>query len=267
MDTGNLKENITNILRNKNTLTILIVFVGIIGLYIVYNWRVNQATSLVQVPYAKRELSSRTRIEDKDVSYMQVPRSLISNTKSSKDNSLSIVQSGGAVIGKYVNYGYTIPQYSLFYNESILKESATPESEFKDLPDNYTVFQLDVDFDTTYGNSIYPGNYIDLYVKMNEQNGDKIIFGRLIKGIKVSAVYDGEGNDVFESTSESRNPRYMWFAVPNDLFDLLKKAKYSNATIMPIPRNSSYSAEDRTPEIDSVYIQNTILARAVNFNN
>ena len=260
MDTGKVKESITKILKNKNTFTILIVFAGIIALYAVYNWRINQATTLVQVPYAKKEINSRQEITSDMVSYMQVPKSVLSNAS-------NIVSSGYQVIGKYVNYGCTIPQYSLFYQENILTESATPESEFKDLPDNYTVYQLEVDFDSTYGNSIYPGNYIDLYVKMKETNTEKVIFGRFIKGIKVMAVYDGDGNDVFESTSEARNPRYMWFAVPNDLYELLRKAIYANATIMPIPRNSSYSNEERTPEIDSTYIQNYILAKSVNFNN
>ena len=47
MDTENIKQNITKILKNKNTFTILIVFVGIIALYMVYNWRINEATSLM----------------------------------------------------------------------------------------------------------------------------------------------------------------------------------------------------------------------------
>lgn len=259
MDSAKIKESLTKILKNKNTLTILIVFAGIIGLYVVYNWRVNQATSLVQIPYAKKEINSRTQITADMVSYMQVPKSVLNHAS-------NIVSSGYQVIGKYVNYGCTIPQYSLFYQENILTESAAPESEFKDIPNDYTVYQLNVDFDTTYGNSIYPGNYIDLYVKMNDTNSDRIIFGRLIKGIKVMAVYDGNGQDVFESTSEVRSPKYMWFAVPNDLFELLRKAKYANATILPIPRNASYSEEERTPEIDSTYIQNYILAKSVNFN-
>lgn len=260
MNTKNIKEGITKILKNKNTATILIVFVGIIGLYVVYNWRVNQATQLVQIPYAKKELNSRNEITSDAVSYMSVPKSLLSNAK-------NIITSGYAVVGKYVNYGYTIPQYSLFYSESILSTSATPESEFSDLPEGYTVYSLEVDFDLTYGNSIYPGNYIDLFVKLNDNTTDKIIFGRLIKGIKVRAVYDSNGNDVFESTSEIRTPRYMFFAVPNDLYQLLKTAEYINAKIMPIPRNASYSDEERTPEIDSTYIQNYILAKGYNFTN
>ena len=259
MGTKEFKETVTKILKNKNTLTILIVFAGIIGLYAVYNWKVNQATQLVQIPYAKKELNSRDEIKQESVAYMSVPRSLLSNAK-------NVITSGIQVIGKYVNYGYTIPQYSLFYSQSILTNTSKPESEFANIPDGYTVYKLEVDFDITYGNSIYPGNYIDLYVKMNEEKTDKVIFGRLIKGIQVMAIYDANGENVFESASIIRKPKYMWFAVPNDLYHLLMTASYVNAKIMPIPRNASYSSETRPPEIDSTYIQNYILAKGYNFN-
>src|SRR5574344_892633 len=257
---GNIKETINKIITNKNTLTILLVFAGIIGLYVVYNWRVNEAISPVKIPYAKKELDSRTQITSDMISYMEVPKSLLNNAK-------NIVTGAGALVGKYVNYGCTIPQYSLFYSENILSTSSNPESEFSNIPDGYTVYSLAVDFDSTYGNSIYPGNYIDLYIKMNDTSTDKVIFGRLIKGIQVMSVVDSAGNNVFESSSETRTPKYMFFSVPNNLYLLLKKAEYINAKIMPIPRNASYSAEAKTPEIDSTYIQNYILSKAVTFND
>ncbi len=260
MNTGNIKANITKVLKNKNTFTILIIFVGIIGIYALYNWRVSEATKLVSVPYAKKEINSRTKVTTDMIAYMQVPKSLLANSK-------NLIQSSNGVVNKYINYGYTIPQYSMFYKEAILENAANPESEFKDLPDKYTVFNLEVDFDNTYGNSIYPGNYIDLYVKIKDKDSDKIIFGRLIKGIKVSSLYDSEGNPVFETTSDTRKPKYMFFGVPEDLYLLLMKTQKIGATIMPIPRNASYSQEERTPEIDSVYIQNYVLAKAVNFGD
>lgn len=260
MNTNNIKEGLTKILKNKNTFTILIVFAGIIGLYVVYNWRVKEATQLVSVPYAKKELNSRDEIKDDSISYMQVPKSVLSSAN-------NILTSTNSIRGKFVNYGYTIPQYGFFYKEAILSNSAKPESEFSDLESGYTIFQLEVDFDSTYGNSIYPGNYIDLYVKLKEDDTDRIIFGRLIKGIKVRNIFDGNGDDVFESSSEARKPKYMWFAVQNELFELLKVAQEIKATIIPIPRNASYSDEERTPEIDSKYLQTYITARKYNFNN
>jgi hypothetical protein len=256
---NNFKEMLQKALTNKNTLTILVVFAGIIGLYAVYNWRVTEAITPVKVPYAKKEISSRTQITTDMISYTEVPKSLLTNAS-------NIVKSSSALVGKYVNYGCTVPQYSFFYSDYILNTTSNPTSEFANIPDNYTIYSLAVDFDSTYGNSIYPGNYIDLYIKIKQSSDNRIIFGRLIKGIQVMSVVDSDGNNVFESSTESRKPKYMFFAVPNNLYLLLKKAEYINATIMPIPRNASYSSETKTPEIDSTYIQNYILSKAVNFN-
>ena len=259
MDTKKIGETITNILKNKNTLTILVVLAGIVMIYAVYNNRIKQATELVTVPYAKKEINSRNEIKNEDVATMSVPKSLLDRNK-------NVITNKAYIIGKYVNYGYTVPQYSLFYSEDILTSVANPGSEFDKLPQGYTAFNLEVDFDSTYGNSIYPGNYIDLYVKFKDKDSDKIIFGRLIKGIKVMSVYDSAGNDVFESSSEARKPKYMFFAVPDDILKLLQNALDIGGTILPIPRNASYSEDERAAEINNKYLQNYINSRAINFN-
>ena len=58
---GNIKEELTKIIKNKNTLTVLIVLIGVVGIYIVYNNQVKQAITTIKVPYAKKEISSRTK--------------------------------------------------------------------------------------------------------------------------------------------------------------------------------------------------------------
>ena len=37
--------------------------------------------------------------------------------------------------------------------------------------------------ETTYGNSIYPGNYIDIYMKAINENG-QLMVGKLVENIK-----------------------------------------------------------------------------------
>ena len=256
----NFKDIIKSVLSNKNTLTILFVFAGIIALYAVYNYRVKQATTPVQIPYAKKEITSRTQITSDMIGTMEVPKSLV--------NKASNILYSGAIRNKYVATGYTIPQFSFFYKEYVANtaQSGTTTDEFSNIPDGYTIYRLEVDFDSTYGNSIYPGNYIDLYVKMANDN-NKVIFGRLIKSIQVLSVVDSEGNNVFESSESARKPRYMFFAVPDSIHDLLVSAENTNVKIMPIPRNASYTKENveakTEPTVDSTYIQNYILTRAV----
>lgn len=251
----NVLGNIKKFLSNKNTVTILGVLLGILVLYLGYNWRVKKAIDPVQVPYAKVEISSRTLITADMIGYTSVARDMVSKNS-------NIITNSNLVVGKYVSYGTTIPANSLFYSSSIMTEEEMPDSAFADIPDGYTIYSLGVDLHSTYGNSIFPGNYIDLYVKAQDDNGD-IIFGKFIESIEVLAVKDSQGNHVFETTVESRTPSELLFAVPDDMYLILMKAGYigHGLYIIPVPRNASYSANPDETLVSSEYIKNFILSK------
>ena len=100
------------------------------------------------------------------------------------------------MIDKYVNFGTPVPEGSFFYNEQVVEKKELNDSAFDDIPDGYTVFLLPVTAESTYANSIFPGDYIDLYMKGTSEDG-LLIFGRLIKQIEVLAVRDNAGKNVF----------------------------------------------------------------------
>lgn len=124
------------------------------------------------------------------------------------------------------------------------------------MPDGYTLFSMSVDIHTTYGNSMYPGDYIDLYVKMTVDG--KIVFGKLIESIEIRDVRDNKGVSVF-LTSEAATPAELLFAVPDDLFQLLSVANYiSGLELIPVPRNASYSSNPGETNVSSEYLRNLI---------
>ena len=254
---SNVLTSIKRFLGNKNTVTIIAVILGIVVIYLGYTWRVKEATDPVSVPYAKQEISSRTLINEGMIAYMQIPKSMITKNQNLVTNSTN-------VINKYVAYGTTIPINSLFYKSALMEGAEMPDSAFADIPDNYTVYSLSVNLASTYGNSIYPGNTIDLYIKYVDDTG-KIVFGRFIESIQVMAVKDSGGQHVFETTVESRTPAELLFAVPDDMFQILMKAKYIgySLVIMPIPRNASYSADPGQTVISSETIKEFILSKTV----
>ncbi len=246
---------IKRFLGNKNTVTIVGILLGIVVLYIGYSWRVNSALELVSVPIAKDAISSRTRIEADMLSTVQLPRATVNKL----DN---LVTSQSEIVGKYLSYGTSVSQNSMFFDEYLMNEEEMPDSAFADIPDGYTIYSLNVDLHKTYGNSIYPGNYIDLYFKSTDNQ--KIIFGKLIESIEVLAVKDSSGNHVFETTKESRTPSEILFAVPNDMYSLLMKASYiSGVEILPVPRNASYSANPGDTNVSSAYIQEYIESKSI----
>jgi hypothetical protein len=160
----------------------------------------------------------------------------------------NIVENPNIIIGKYSNYNTLIPAGSLFYTDSLVTADDLPDSALVNIPEGYTAFSLPVDVESSYGNSIFPGNYINLYLKALDANG-KVMIGELIANIKVLAVKDKSGKNVFESTTENRIPSSVIFAVPEDIHLLLRKALYlsnvSNikAELIPVPNTESYVGE------------------------
>lgn len=250
----NFMERIKRFLKNKNTVTIICVVLAIAILYVGYNWRIKQQTNPIKVPYAKVEIQPRTLITEDMVGIVEIPRSMLKN---------NTVRSISLVIGKYSNYNTVIPNGSVFYLSTLIDLKDMPDSAFGDIPDGYTVVSLPVDNNSTYGNSIFPGNYIDLYFKNVDETG-KILLGKLIESIEVLDVKDSQGKHVFENTIEGRTPSSLLFAVPERMHLLLRKAMYiGGTTIIPVPRNKSYSLNPGETLISSTYIQDFILAKTV----
>jgi hypothetical protein len=117
-----------------------------------------------------------------------------------------------------------------------------PDNAFENIPDGATIFSLKVDNHKTLGNSIMPGNYIDLYLHSNDEES-KVIFGKFIESIKVLSVRDSGGNDVFADSQAVRDSWELLFAVKNDYYILLKEAEYVGIDIIPVPRNAQYRDE------------------------
>jgi len=253
---GNLVTNIKKFLKNKNTVTILGVILGVVVLYIGYNYRVKQAIELVSVPYATQAIGGKTKITSEMISTVEVNNSFLKNNP-------NVIRDINQLIDHYVDFGHPVPEGSFFYTEQVVEEKELNDSAFNDIPDGYTIYSLGVNLHTTYGNSIYPGNFIDLYLKAVDDTG-RLIYGEFIESIEVLAVKDGSGNHVFESTNAG-TPSELLFAVPDDMYELLMKADLltsNSIEILPVPRNASYTANKGETSVKSNYLKQFILAKS-----
>ncbi|HIR74352.1 TPA: hypothetical protein IAB95_02490 [Candidatus Ventrenecus avicola] len=253
---GNILVKIKRFLGNKNTVTILCVLGGILVLYIGYNWRVSSATEPVRIPYAKNTLSSRHVITSDDIGYMEVASTVVSKMR-------NVIRASNLLVGQEVAYGNVIQQNSFFFEGDVEDPSINQGTSalLSNIQDGYTLVYLDVDLHTTYGNAIYPGNYIDLWFEGTDENR-RFMYGKFIQSIQVLDVTDRDGNSVFETGSESRTPAQLLFAVPDELKSLLEKAKLVGE-LVPVPRNKSYSENPGATEVSSSYLENHILAQSV----
>ncbi len=212
----NLSASLKKFMGNKNTVTIIGVILCVFILYFGYNYRINQKVKLIRVPYATQTIQPRTLITNDMIGYMEAPKSFLVG---------DYIQDVKEIVGKYSNYNTMIANGSLFYRELVTESSKLPDAALQDVPTGYTVINYAVNMSTTYANTMYPGNYINIYYKsLNDE--EKVMFGRFLGPIKILDVKDASGQRVFETTAEARTPAYMLFAVPEEYHLLLRKALY-----------------------------------------
>ena len=224
-------KKLKQILSNKNTVTLIAAILIVLVLYFFYNWRVNQATSPIRIPYALQTIAPRTEITKDMIGYLEIPQSAIKGNVLTNENT--------QILGMYTNVNATIPTGSLFYSSQLVREEELPDSFLIDIEDGYVAYNFSVDIKSTYGNSMYPGNYVDVYFKGVGEDG-LLMVGKLVENVKILAVKDSTGHHVFETTTEDRTPSQIIFAVTEEVHLLLRKAEYvRNAEIILVPTNTS----------------------------
>ena len=154
---GNIMVPLKKFLSNKNTITILGVLIGVVVLYVGYNWRVTKSIQPVSVPISASTMIAGTRISEENIAYTELPKDIIAGM----DN---IITNVADINGKIVSYDSKIPQNGFFFTENVMKEEEMPDSLFSNIQDGYTILAFEVDNKSTYGNAIFPGNTIDLYL-------------------------------------------------------------------------------------------------------
>ena len=214
---NNITLKIKGFLTNKNTVTIVLVVIGILVLWFGYNYRINQKTNPTTVPYARVAIPPRTLITSDMVGTVDVPIAMIKG---------KVITDTAKIVNKYSRENTAIPEGSLFYQGAVVEKEDLQDSIIYDYPadEGYTLVNLSVTTDTK----------------------DKIMVGKLIKNVKILAVLDSNGDDVFEDLDNIKTPSQLIFAVPEEYHILLRKAMYLRTyevSIIPVPTNESLKEE------------------------
>ena len=250
----NIMIGIKRFLKNKNTVTIFAILLSMGILYWAWYDRIKKATEPVNVPYAVSTIDPRQPITEDMISIRKVPGGVVKNS--------DVLMDTDSIVGKYVANYAVIPENGLFYADMVVAWEDMPSSNYEDIPDGYTVYPLSVGLESTFGNSIYPGNYIDIYYEGVDED-DKRIYSKFIESIRVLAVVDSDGHNVFEKADEPEKPSYLLFSVPDDIYELLLKAGDGN--LVPVQRNLNYSLNPKQMSIvsDNIYIKELIESKYI----
>ena len=221
---------------NKNVVTIILVIVILIVLYFGYSGSIKKQTNPVSMPTAAEKINPKTKITSELVIYKQVPASMVDE---------NAIRNSQLILDKYTNVNVTIPKGSLFYDEWLVDSKNLPGNwiEQLDIKKGEHGYYMNVSVESTLGNNVLPDTYIDIYMKATDENGT-IMFGKLMKNVKVLVVHDSNGKNVFDDTSSTITPSKIGFAVNQDMYILLQKADYLNIDLVIAPRGSTVPSED-----------------------
>ena len=243
---------------NKNVVTILLVIVILAVLYYGYSSSIKKQTNPVDVPVAAKEIPPQTLITNEDVRINKIAGSMLST---------NTVRNRFLVVGKYTKVNVTVPEGSVFYTEWLDDAENIPGNwiEQLDYEAGELGYYMPVDIESTLGNSVLPGTYIDIYMKTTTDTGT-VMFGKLLKNIKVLVVHDSNGNNAFSGTGTTEAAAKIGFAVNPDMYILLHKIEYLyDISLIIAPRGSKVpeDCENNCTVVTSSTLRNYIDARTI----
>lgn len=249
----NVMEKIKKLLLNRNTVTILGVLAGVIALWFAYSITLDKAVKPTRVPVAVKDIPAGSIITKDDIEYVDINRDVLKKA--------SIITSSSQLINYYVNNNTSVTKGSMFYTSQVVKKDELIDRDLEIIPENYKIYWLSVDNTTTYANSIYPGDKIDLWLLTKVENN--YVYEPFITNIEVLSVKDSKGQNVFDVNS-GRTPAVLAFAVPNDIFVYLSKVGFlSGMSLYPVPINKNNADKDVTTEISNKELQTLIDSKSI----
>lgn len=233
---NNFMIGLKRFFTNKNVVTIILVIVILVVLYFGYSGSIKKQTNPVSMPTAAEKINPKTRITNEMIAYKQVPAGMID------ENAIRNIM---LIVDKYTNVNVTIPSGSLFYEDWLVDEGNLPGNWIEQLDNEKGElgYYMTVDVESTLGNNVLPNTYIDIYMKAKDEN-ETVMFGKLMKNIKVLVVHDDSGKNVFDDTNEVGTPSKIGFAVSQDYYTLLKKAEYLEIELVLAPRGATVPTQD-----------------------
>jgi len=269
---NNFVASLKKLLTNKNTVTILGTLIGIAVLYFGYTWRINQQVEQVSVLVAKETIQPRTRITSSMVETISIAKVMYNKMQGEYGSGQSVMRYSNELDtfenGAYSNVNALIPKGStLIKNVNVVDRNKIPSSVLLKIPEGQVPYAFSINYSDTYGNAIMDGMYVNIYMKAIGTDG-KTMIGKLLKDVKVLAVLDSSGRDVFENTVENRTPSTLIFGVSEELHLLLRKANYLSqysVDLIPVPVVASVSDEDYkgSIEVTSSYLKTFIEERTI----
>lgn len=163
---------------------------------------VKKSVDYIEIPVAAAMISPRTKISESHIRMERVPSALVSdNVHISIDDILDL----------WVKYSVTLAPGSFFYHEYVEEAENVGDLPQLMLEHGQGVASLAVDLLTSAGNTLLPGQYVDI-VFTSKDKRKPIISDVIFRSVRVLAVKDRNGLDMSDPKSQ-KIPAVALFAL------------------------------------------------------
>lgn len=239
--------------KNKVAMTLFLIFGLCCFAFVGYNITVKSATQSVKVPVTSTFLESGTVIKQEDITYLEISKNLVNKDIYTTDELIGMIVRGGSSLAKG----------SLFYAELLENPKEMRNISMYKLNANEVALPIEVNIETSYNNALKEGHVIDLYFSgtgVEEENEkEKVIYGKLVNNVRILAVYDKDGISL--NRQDASNAATVIVALNTDEADLIGRAKVFG-TVFPVV---SYTAMNQI--MDNYYdldkMRNAIYERTI----
>ncbi len=245
-------------MKNKNILFIFIYILslglisyilGLIGYNTNYVAKKEEPIEYIKVPTAKNSLNALDEITNNDITYKEIPKSLIGSALTdTKDIITSNV--------KYcLKEDYYLPKGSLLY----LDQFKVCDFALSSVTGN--LLNIDISNIANFNNYKYENmyDYVDIAIKMPDNEGN-ILEDTLITNIPIIDILDANNYSIYKS-SEPQKGINLLLDTSDEVYNLLNLAEYLRLELTPILKINSlnYKQTITNDNIKSLIMEKTLV--------
>lgn len=159
---------------------------------LLFDVAVKNSVDYIEIPVAAVLITPRTKISESHIRMERVPSAMVSD---------SIHKSIDDIVDLWVKYSVTLAPGSFFYHEYVEVAENVGDHPQLMLEHGQGVASLAVDLLTSAGNTLLPGQYVDI-VFTSKDKRKPIVSDVIFRSVRVLAVKDRNGLDMSDPKSQ-----------------------------------------------------------------
>lgn len=238
-------KNKTFPLKRSTAIGAVVVIVLSIVSYFVFQYALNDAISLVDVPFASKTILPHERIVEGDIVMKKIPKAYVE---------YGVLLQKKDILGKYVDLQSKVAKGSIFYTDMLKHEDDLTELPSLLLKEGQVAYPLSSDLLKSSGNTLSMNQKVDVYITFTDSKTKVTTVDRLLKNVRIIGLKDRNGLSLGDEKAQ-KIPAVILIAIAEEHLDYVKKANKIATIDLFAPRVHYGEEEESTLEEDCLLLE------------